>query len=42
MGCLYNGLTFEEALQGHSKQRNRTIANVFSQIGLIEAWGTGL
>ena len=22
--------------------RNRTIANVFSQIGLIEAWGTGL
>lgn len=41
-GGLYNGLTFEEALQGHSKLRNRTIANVFSQIGLIEAWGTGL
>lgn len=41
-GGLYNGLTFEEALQGHSKLRNRAIANVFSQIGLIEAWGTGL
>lgn len=41
-GGLYNGLTFEEALQGHSKLRNRTIANVFSQIGLLEAWGTGL
>ena len=41
-GGLYNGLTFEEAMQGHSKLRNRAIANVFSQIGLIEAWGTGL
>lgn len=41
-GGLYNGLTFEEALQGHSKLRNRVIANMFSQIGLIEAWGTGL
>ncbi len=41
-GGLYNGLTFEEALQGHSKLRNRAIANVFSQIGLVEAWGTGL
>ena len=41
-GGLYNGLTFEEALQGHSRLRNRAIANVFSQIGLIEAWGTGL
>ena len=41
-GSLYNGLTFEEAMQGHSKLRNRAIANVFSQIGLIEAWGTGL
>ncbi|MBQ9275361.1 MAG: putative DNA binding domain-containing protein [Succinivibrio sp.] len=41
-GGLYNGLTLEEALQGHSRLRNRAIANVFSQIGLIEAWGTGL
>ena len=41
-GGLYNGLTFEEAIQGHSKLRNRAIANVFSQIGLVEAWGPGL
>ena len=41
-GGLYNGLTFEEAMQGHSKLRNRVIANVFSQIGFVEAWGTGL
>lgn len=41
-GGLYNGLTFEEALQGHSKLRNRAIANIFNQIGLVEAWGTGL
>ncbi len=40
-GGFYNGLTFEEAMQGHSKLRNRAIANVFSQIELIEAWGTG-
>ena len=41
-GGLYNGLTFEEALQGRSKLRNRVIANVFGQMGLVEAWGTGL
>lgn len=41
-GGLYNGLTFERALQGHSRLRNRTVANVFNQMGLIEAWGTGL
>ena len=41
-GGLYNGLTFDEAMHGHSKLRNRVIANVFSQIGFIEAWGTGL
>lgn len=41
-GGLYNGLTFEEAMQGHSKLRNRTIANILSQIGFVEAWGTGI
>jgi predicted HTH transcriptional regulator len=41
-GGLYNGLTFEEAMQGHSKLRNRAVANVFGQIGLVESWGTGL
>ncbi len=41
-GGLYNGLTYEEIMSGHSKLRNRIIANVFSQMGLIEAWGTGI
>ena len=41
-GGMFFGLTLEEALQGRSKQRNRAIAMVFSQMGLIEGWGTGL
>lgn len=41
-GGLYNGLTYEEIMNGHSKLRNRTIANVFNQMGLVEAWGTGI
>ena len=40
-GGLYNGLTYEEIMSGHSKLRNRAIANIFNQMGLIEAWGTG-
>lgn len=27
---------------GHSKLRNKGIANVFNQMGFIEAWGTGM
>ena len=41
-GGLCNGLTLEEALNGRTKQRNRAIAKVFSQMGLVEAWGNGL
>ena len=41
-GGLYNGLTYEEVMSGHSKIRNKVIANVFSQMGLIEAWGSGI
>ena len=29
-------------LNGRSVLRNRAIANVFNQMGLIEAWGTGI
>ena len=36
-GGLYNGLTYEEVMNGHSKIRNKGIANIFSQMGLIEA-----
>ena len=27
---------------GHSKIRNKGIANIFSQMGLVEAWGSGI
>ena len=36
-GGLYNGLTYEEVMNGHSKIRNKGIANIFSQMGLGEA-----
>ena len=39
-GGLYNGLTYEEVMNGHSKIRNKGIANIFSQMGRIEAWGS--
>lgn len=29
-------------MKGHSKSRNRLIANIFSQMGLVEAWGSGI
>ena len=41
-GGLYNGLTYEEVLNGHSKIRNKGLANIFSQMGLVEAWGSGI
>lgn len=41
-GGLYNGLTFEEMMKGHSKIRNKLIANIFGQMGLVEAWGSGI
>ena len=41
-GGLYNGLTYEEVMNGHSKIRNKGIANIFSQMGLVETWGSGI
>ena len=41
-GGLYNGLNYEDIMHGRSRLRNRTLANVFNQMGLIEAWGTGI
>lgn len=41
-GGLYNGLTYKEVMSGHSKIRNKAIANIFSQMGLVEAWGSGI
>ncbi len=41
-GMLFGGLTLEEAMNGRSKIRNRAIAETFSRMELIEAWGTGI
>ena len=41
-GMLYGGLTVEQAVSGRSKIRNVCIAEVFSRMGIIEQWGTGL
>ena len=41
-GTLYGTLTLEEALQGHSCLRNKTLARVLEKIGVIESWGSGL
>ena len=29
-------------MNGHSKIRNKGIVNIFSQMGLVEAWGSGI
>ena len=39
-GPIYNQI--EEVLNGHSKIRNKGLANIFSQMGLVEAWGSGI
>lgn len=41
-GMLYGGLTIEQAMAGRSKIRNICIAEVFSRMGIIEQWGTGI
>lgn len=41
-GMLYGGLTVELIKTGKSKIRNKAIAEVFAQMGIIEAWGTGI
>jgi predicted HTH transcriptional regulator len=41
-GGLLPGLTVERVLEGVSVIRNPVLARVFSELGLIEQWGTGL
>ncbi|MCM1214220.1 MAG: putative DNA binding domain-containing protein [Lachnospiraceae bacterium] len=41
-GMLYGGLTMEQAISGRSKIRNVCVAEVFSRMGIIEQWGTGI
>lgn len=41
-GILLPGLTIEELREGLSGVRNRVLARVFNELGLIEQWGTGV
>ncbi|MFU8890805.1 MAG: ATP-binding protein [Anaerosomatales bacterium] len=41
-GLLVPGLTIPDVLGGVSKVRNRVIARVFRELGLIEQWGSGI
>lgn len=41
-GILPFGLTIPDVLSGASRVRNRVIARVFQEIGLIEQWGSGI
>lgn len=41
-GILQPGLTLQDLRDGVSRVRNRVIARVFKELGLIEQWGTGV
>jgi len=41
-GLLPLGMTVEDLPQGVSKLRNRVMARVFKEIGLVEQWGSGI
>jgi len=41
-GLLMSGLTIEDIARGTSRVRNRALARVFRELGLIEQWGSGI
>ena len=41
-GGLPNSITMEDVFNGRSEARNRVIAHVFKELGLIEQWGSGI
>ena len=41
-GILVPGMTIEEMRRGVSNLRNRVVARVFRELGLIEQWGSGV
>jgi predicted HTH transcriptional regulator len=41
-GILLPGLTLDDLRDGVSRVRNRVIARVFKELGLVEQWGTGV
>lgn len=41
-GSLPSNITLEDIFNGRSESRNRVIANIFKELGLIEQWGSGI
>ncbi|MDD4191047.1 MAG: putative DNA binding domain-containing protein [Mangrovibacterium sp.] len=41
-GSLPSNITMEDIFNGRSEARNRVIAHVFKELGLIEQWGSGI
>ncbi len=42
---MYNlayNITPDEVFNGHSEVRNRVVAHIFKELGLIEQWGSGI
>lgn len=40
-GSIYGSLTLEEALEGRSSIRNKTLARTIEKIDVLEGWGSG-
>jgi len=40
-GSIYGSLTLEEALEGRSSIRNKTLARTLEKIDVLEGWGAG-
>lgn len=41
-GMLYGGMDFDTIKAGRSKCRNQALADIFSYMKIVEAWGTGI
>jgi len=41
-GSLPNNITMEDIFNGRSESRNRVLANIFKELGLLEQWGSGI
>ena len=41
-GGLPHSITMEDVFNGRSEARNRVVAHIFKELGLIEQWGSGI
>ncbi|MGF7141465.1 RNA-binding domain-containing protein [Roseimarinus sediminis] len=41
-GSLPSNITMEDIFNGRSEARNRVVAHIFKELGLIEQWGSGI